>query len=289
MRIYPLRLSKNYWKIPIYSIHKCNEYCTFSLFLDENNPNSLSINNNPDYNISLNQCPKFSQIEKDIIPIWKFDINSPQTQHGLLFNMDKIVIPDKNFKMFLTYPLTQPVDVEVISSTKNFTLRELIYGIKKAYIEIYNEEEETATPRNHIRKRICPCKYIDLKKTLKKNRNPINNKCSICHDKLNHNQIKLNCNHIFDKDCIEQWIDNDGTNCPLCREELYKCDICKGQKYLYNFYRGIVIPHNQRGYVMNRNHTDGIYGIYGHDLEDLCIENMYYNRVRKRLYIDIIS
>ena len=44
-----------------------------------------------------------------------------------------------------------------------------------------------------------------------------------------------------------------------------------------------------RGSIINRNYTNGIYGIYGHDLDDLCVKDMYYNSIRKRLYLNIVS
>ena len=290
MRIYPLRLSKNYWKIPIYSKHQCNEFCSLSLFSEQNNPNYLTISQNPEYDMHSNKCPNNNEIQTDIIPISKYDINNPLTRRGILYNFDKIVVPHKNFKTYITYPLTNPVDIEIISSVNNFTLRELIYAIKEAYIKIYKEEEETATPLIYIRKKICPCKYIDLKKTLKKQITIKTKTCVICYDDLhNFKKVKLNCNHIFDKKCIEKWIDNSGNNCLLCRAPLYNCNVCNGKQYISSYYKGIVVPLNQRGYIMNRNYTNGIYGIYGHDLEDLCIKNMYYNKLRRRLYLDIVS
>jgi len=290
MRIYPLRLSKNYWKIPIYSKHQCNEFCSLSLFSDQNNSNYLTISQNPDYDISSNKCPKNNKIQRDIIPISKYDINDPKTRRGILHDFDQIVIPHKNFKTYITYPLTNPVDIEIISSAKNFTLRELIYSIKEAYTAIYKEEEQTATPLIYERKKICPCKYIDLKKTLTKHTTIENKKCVICYDDLRKSKnVKLNCKHIFDKKCMEKWIDNKGNNCPLCRAPLYKCSICNGKQYISSYYKGIVIPLKERGYIMNRNYTNGIYGIYGHDLEDLCIKEMYYNKLRRRLYLDIVS
>ena len=290
MRIYPLRMSKKYWKIPIHSKHQCNEFCNLTLFSDQNNPNYLTISNNPHFDSKKNVCPNNNKIQRDIIPINKYDINNPKTRRGILYNYDQVVIPHKNFKTRITYPLTNPVDIEIVSSVNNFTLRELIYAIKEAYTMIYKEEEETATPLVYVRKKICPCKYVDLKKTLKIDRRIKNNKCVICYDDLeNSKKVKLSCKHIFHKKCIEKWINNDGNNCPLCRTPLYNCNICNGKQYITTYYKGIVIPIKERGYIMNRNYTNGIYGIYGHDLEDLCIKNMYYNKIRRRLYLDIVS
>ena len=47
-------------------------------------------------------------------------------------------------------------------------------------------------------------------------------------------------------------------------------------------YNGKVIPKNIRG-ISNRNHSDGMFGIYGYDFEDLFIDEMIYNRTTKIL------
>ena len=46
------------------------------------------------------------------------------------------------------------------------------------------------------------------------------NNCSICLEEFKNQDIlkKLNCNHIFHKDCLEPWINNNNLNCPLCRQ-----------------------------------------------------------------------
>lgn len=36
-----------------------------------------------------------------------------------------------------------------------------------------------------------------------------------------------------------------------------------------------VVPFDDRGTLMNRNETDGIFGIWGHDLGDLCLGGIY--------------
>ena len=53
--------------------------------------------------------------------------------------------------------------------------------------------------------------------------------CSICIEKLNGKEIvKLSCNHIFHKDCIEKYIlinNEKSFKCPLCRENNIICNI----------------------------------------------------------------
>lgn len=39
--------------------------------------------------------------------------------------------------------------------------------------------------------------------------------CPICHDSLK-GPLKLQCGHLYCKDCIGQWLDREKT-CPMCR------------------------------------------------------------------------
>ena len=77
--------------------------------------------------------------------------------------------------------------------------------------------------------------------------------------------------------------------CPLCRQQVIECEDCNGTGIIYYDYNGVVIPIEHRGSILNRNTTDGVYGIFGHDLEDLVIEHIHYNRVEKLLTLYIGS
>jgi hypothetical protein len=48
------------------------------------------------------------------------------------------------------------------------------------------------------------------------------NVCSVCLDEFKEEDVlkKLNCNHIFHKDCLEPWLNNNNRNCPLCRTDI---------------------------------------------------------------------
>ena len=42
--------------------------------------------------------------------------------------------------------------------------------------------------------------------------------CSICFDEIKEeDKKKINCNHVFHKDCLSPWLVNENT-CPLCRQ-----------------------------------------------------------------------
>ena len=45
--------------------------------------------------------------------------------------------------------------------------------------------------------------------------------CSICLNTLNHNLVKTKCNHIFHKECINNWLNvSIIKNCAYCRTDL---------------------------------------------------------------------
>ena len=46
-----------------------------------------------------------------------------------------------------------------------------------------------------------------------------NDECTIClSNDLDNEWVKLNCQHIFHRDCITEWLSINNT-CPICREE----------------------------------------------------------------------
>ena len=52
--------------------------------------------------------------------------------------------------------------------------------------------------------------------------NPILNECSICfrEDIPNDDRCTTNCQHIFCKECLDQWFDLGKSSCPLCRQSI---------------------------------------------------------------------
>jgi len=48
------------------------------------------------------------------------------------------------------------------------------------------------------------------------------NECAICYEEFNEKSVirKLNCPHMFHKNCIDQWIDRKKFTCPLCNKKL---------------------------------------------------------------------
>ena len=46
-RLYPIRLTRNSWKIPLYCVHKCDDNCSYEM--------SQSPNNNPKSFVEQNE------------------------------------------------------------------------------------------------------------------------------------------------------------------------------------------------------------------------------------------
>ena len=53
--------------------------------------------------------------------------------------------------------------------------------------------------------------------------------CLICIENFENDSelLKLNCNHVFHKKCIKNWICNENNKCPICRIEIDKGNIKK--------------------------------------------------------------
>ena len=62
---------------------------------------------------------------------------------------------------------------------------------------------------------------IDNLQTLIITNNIIDDVCSICLEEFKYDEElkKLKCDHIFHKDCLEPWINNNN-KCPICRANI---------------------------------------------------------------------
>lgn len=287
IRVYPIRMTKSEWKIPLYCYHTCNSRCAQMYVRDRLDPNTIRyiLVDNPEY--IDEKCPLHNQLQPTSPCIHSFEINRPFGSTGPLYEPNMVVIPDNQFSMMITYPLINTVNVTINSSTSSgFTLAQLISSIKMVYHYIYQEEERTSTPISYQIKKECGgCKNKILKDFVKEIKSPENLECSICYNKyILDDACQLSCNHIYHKQCIFRWLENAKT-CPLCRRQIIQCNECDGSGIIYYNYNGVVIPLEHRENILNRNTTNGIFGIYGHDLEDLFIEYLHYNRVTKYLSI----
>jgi len=291
IRIYPIRKTRNHWNIYFYCKHICNQKCEI-LILNNSYENNLSVSRNPDFNNGF--CSSYLNIEKSPIRLSTFDKDNPTCENGQLFNSEQEVIPDSSFTISLFYPFSFIFDI-YLTSSGGFKLKDLIYSIKILYKFIYEEEERTATPQLFSLKRTCSScgvknlsDYADEKNDEDNDDQKGEKECPICFCdyKEDDDIYTLKCNHYFHKECIEKWVKNSGT-CPLCRYNIFLCDKCSGKGLIYYQYSGVVIPFEERGNIMNRNQSNGVFGIHTYDFEDLILNSMYYDNVKKKLFIDI--
>ena len=274
-RIYPIRLTRNSWNIPIYCNHICNNRCMHH------------INNDKNYI----ECDRKDSIHLDKIKLSEYNQYNPHTLFGSLYNSDEIVVPDNNFIMIINFPLTRPAEVDVssrmIRNHDGFTLRELIFCISETYKSIYSDEELTSgMVRYKYKKRCKHCSIDDILNEVENINHSNIEKCCVCLSNLDNNISKLNCNHLFHTECLNNWIQKDNNTCPLCRKYIYKCKKCNGNIYSEYENQSVVIPVEHRENNI-RNTTTGIYGIYGYDYENLYLDQFFYDRLKKKLYIYI--
>jgi hypothetical protein len=301
-RVYPIRTSKEEWDIPLFSYHACTERCRL-IYVENKECNDdypcYRLMTNTKYNKMTKRCDKYDKIERTFINISDFDAAKPMGAFGALYEPDMIVIPDKSFMLYLTYPLTNHTCATIRAPTsKGFTLTYLIYSIKMLYKFIYEEEARTALTQSHSIKYACKkcadihtsdyMKHVSIKDIDK------DAECAICYSlySKNNKPIKIGCQHVYHKSCIDTWIESkhdENATCPLCRASIRECDECDGRGYVLTQCDGAVIPIEHRGNVTNRNNTDGLFGIHDFDMEDLVIDYLHYNRLDKTLSLIVTS
>lgn len=291
VRVYPIRTTQKEWEIPLHCYHKCTERCSQIYIRDSNLPGRFILVDNPDY--IEEKCPNSDKLERTCVQLSTFDDGNPEGYTGPLHNPNIVIIPDNTITLQLTYPFSNYVEVQLDSpKLEGFTLTGILKALRMIYEYIYEEEERTSTHHTYTIKKDCEnCLNKNLSEYLD-DYNPsliteTNQECSICYTNYTNTATKLNCNHIFHRECILRWLENAFT-CPLCRKRVMPCDICNKGEITYN-YTGAVIPLEYRGNILNRNTTDGVFGIFGHDIDDLAVEYLQYNRLKKVLHVCISS
>ena len=287
-RIYPLRTSSSQWKIPLYSKHKCSDTCKLTYVTEQYYDTTLMIIvDNPQYKDG--KCDFYDTFNPTIVKINDFSINCPHAMDGELLYDNQIVIPDTEILINVEFPVTHTKKVRVHSSDPlGFSLSRLLQTIKYVYNWVYSHEERTATARKFTIENQCICiRGVENKQNIYEKDEKDEKECSICLDTQQDDKVVGKCNHFFHKKCIDQWIDSGKDTCPLCRSRLYMCKICNNTKIVQTYYEGKVLPKELRG-TSGRHQTDGAFGIYGYDIDQLFIEDMIYNSITKtvslRLY-----
>jgi hypothetical protein len=272
-RVYPIRKSRNKWFIRLFSYHDCNSH------------------SNED-----EKCNKRNCIEDTLINISEFDITNPRGISGPLVNENEIVIADKKINIIFDYPLINIACISICSKNPlGFTLKELVLTVKSLYQHIYDEEEKTAPERTYDLEKLCEfCVFdksplenyiIDLKQFKPEE------ECPICYSEFDKNEsiASIRCGHSFHRKCVQEWINFNGKTCPVCRTQIKECQDCNGKLVINFSYTGTVIPLDKRGIILNRNLTNGKYGIYGYDLDNLFLEGFWYDKKNKNLRLFVIS
>lgn len=301
IRVYPIRVSRKFWHINIYCLHECNSNCERIIIFELDTPNEYHISSSNPHLVN-GKCNLNNKIVKTFIRLSTFDRNNPKSEFGFIANINEIVIPDTSFDIAFFFPFSIISEMSVTSSHQ-FSLKDLIHCIKDLYSFIYDEEERTATPQTYNLRKVCStCNIKDLtdfvsiekKETLilKKefDGSDENLTCSICFNSFldtDEKCLKLKCNHMFHEACIIQWIFKTSNTCPLCRKNIYICTNCDGSGIIYYTFNGVVIPIEERGSILNRNRSNGRFGIHSYDFEDLILENMFYDRIKKKLFLNI--
>jgi hypothetical protein len=285
IKVYPIRMTRKNWIIPIVSSHECDSKCMITIKKQRENSEDI-------FYITANElfdgekCNLKGKLQKTTVNLHSFDDNC-RSFIGPLYNSDNIVIPDKDIKMIINFPLLRMTNITIKSPGDNgFTLKQLLLIIKNVYEYIYSEEERTASVRNFTYKKICNLCLFNKKINELLIPTVLEEECCICYDIEEEKGLKLPCEHSFHEKCINKWIENSLT-CPLCRKNINNCENCHGEGFITCNFTGKVIPREERGVFMNRNITDGIFGIYNYDFEDLYINNLFYDNVKKVLSLDI--
>jgi hypothetical protein len=287
-RVYPIRKSAKAWRIPILVTHVCNENCSYYLEREINEEGIWYIPK-PNHEYKDGKCPRYGKIfRSDGVPLKNFDVNNPSAYEEPICNPDEIVINDTRFSVIIRYPLRDPVKISMFApSDRGFSRKQLIDSLKHIYEFIYREEERTATPIVYEYREICTTCQADTVNIYLLNCKLVEN-CSICYNLGKKQGCSLPCGHKFHRKCVKGWVEQNNT-CPLCRSYIKKCNSCNGLGFITHMRENVVIPIEERGFFYNRNTTDGIFGIWGHDFEDLVLEKLFYDHENKLLQIFIGS
>jgi len=279
-RGYPVRTTRTRWNIPLLTRHICNEACRYQVGIDSQS-GMFALYVNPEY--SNGACKDTGQLVRTEVSLGPSEIN--------LYMEDEKVIPDNVFRVYVYYPLSYVFEAVIRSPTSNgFTRGELIQTLRILYEFIYSEEERTADPAEYRLKMQClSCGNKDLSQvSTTEEIADVDTECPICFSGYEKTACRLKCGHMFHEACLNSWMEKSAT-CPLCRSNVFECKGCDGSGIVSYTYTGVVVPLDARPEGTSRNDTNGVFGIHTFDLQDLCIENLFYDRLRKRLHIEVVS
>ena len=213
-RIYPIRLTRNKWKIPFYTLHACSKSCYDVDGLEGDDIYDIPVGYN---------CGRNKKNEKTQVHLTTFDMSNPRGLFGDLIGANEIVIPDDTITLVLGFPLRTNVNIKIKTCNRNFSLREIIYLVQAAYKNIYYDEEISAPSQTFILEKVCQdCNIEDVQKSIEVSDGHMNSPrvCTICMEEMTSREcpLKLSCDHYFHRDCLVPWINEENKkNCPNCQ------------------------------------------------------------------------
>ena len=261
------RFDRSAYSIPVHVIHRCGSSCGAFCTL-AGPPDALNLS---DYHIDN---------RLNIL-----------TNGNYICNLDEIVIRDTKFTFVCDYPLKDVVDF-TISGDRPFTLRKLLWNLKRVYETIYECEEITSSTirREFVLHCSCPTHHSRvLSKDYDESKNAAavpDGDCGICYMPFDSStKILTACNHAFRNACLEAWIEKgNGKTCPFCRAHFVSCGQCNNtSSYTYEWL-GKVIPIECREMQYHRNITDGCFKVQSVDFDNLYLSSMAYDNRTKKLY-----
>ena len=259
-RVYPIRKSRRSWRIPIYSTHTC------------------------DLCIAEQPCPMDDTISTSSVTIDNWDTGTMQTNTGLLYDPNQVVIDDDSFFVDVSTPLNIAASITIFHP-EPVTTSALLSLIRDVYRRVYDIEARTSTVRSYL---------LELDCTVCNNESPAllpvedsDDLCPICYSEYSSNTPggKLGCGHDFHVECIVRWLGTNQT-CPMCRSATLSCSSCDNVG-THEIHADLAeFPRVYNGMV-GRNTTDGMFGIFRYFRDQLVLHDMYYNRETKRLKLRV--
>lgn len=276
MKKYPKRDNKIYREIDMFNVHKCDFSCMVNIY-QTGDIVHFNVNELVD-----GLCEKNETITRGMIKLDSFEKDNPETTMGELLHDDEIILT-KGFNVYICFPVNNKC-IFKIDAEKNTTLGELLDTIKRIYQQIYDEEYNTCTPIRYTLVENCSdCNILSIQHDINNKEKIEGQECVIClHD--DKDAIKLDCGHILHNECLSQWVALNNNTCPICREYINKCNSCNGKLQIEKEYENKVIPIEHRRGIC-RNTTDGTFGVYGLDFENLYLNRIFYSNVGNKLYL----
>jgi len=298
--MYPLRPSRPIWSRAFLKPHVCTELCN----------TQYEITDNVIRVTYQTGCLYPEKVEPAQIHVSNHTVTTPGAELPYL-DVD-VPFPTPNVRLWIQYPLRNPVEVEMEFDSTPVRLSHVLRAFDSEYKRIYAEEITRATPRNFVCQHRCTeCNdefYMEshLNDFLHPNTAP-EQQCSICFESSGQLFCLRKCGHAYHRACIARWFhtapqEAEGelqkhNSCPMCRQPIIFCSRCDGRRIVDVPYYGAVPPYRNveedeaDEFENEWIETDGPYGIHTLYYEDLYVKGIVYTRATNRVqilpYVDV--